>query len=149
MQAPTPADNRPPEELLVYLDDAQAAILEHLGEEKAGEVHPVTTQDLAEAIDDAAPDARTPADAAAAQLAQWDLTESRRAPGEDGERITRHLLTDRGKALVLEHGDDLVDAGKPFLEWTREERVNAPFPQEELFHRLFDEVAALRDDLEE
>lgn len=144
-RAPTP-DKRPPEQLAVYLTPAQCVILEFLGEEYAGEVHPVTDSDLQEALDEA--EVRGSVTRATDQLVEWHLLRTSRTPVEGGGRTTRYMLTERGKDLVLEY-DDLSEEAKPLPEWTDEELRRAPISTDEKIAMLVDEIGRLREELNE
>jgi len=144
--APVVSGQAGPEELLPYLTAAQRAILLHLGEEYAGEVHIVTAEDLQAAVDDRG--ARGSVQTAVESLTEWRLVERSRTPGEDGGRVTRYILTQRGKELVLEHEAALEEAPDPIDQWSAEKLERAPLSTAELLARTLNELAALREDLE-
>ena len=136
--APSVSGQAGPEELLPYLTAAQREILLFLGDEYAGEVHPVT--DLP--VGGAEPD--TPA---VRQLIEWNLIDTSRTLGEDGDRVTRYMLTERGKELVLEHEAALEEAPEPIDQWSAEKLEGAPLSTTELLARTLNGLAALREDL--
>ena len=137
--APPVSGQADPEELLPYLTAAQREILLFLGDEYAGEVHPVT--DLpADGAESDMPAVR--------QLIEWNLIDTSRTLGEDGERVTRYMLTERGKELVLEHEAALEEAPEPIDQWSAEKLEGAPLSTAELLVRTLNELAALRENLE-
>ena len=144
--APSVSGQAGPEEFLPYLTAAQRAILLHLGEEYAGEVHPVTADDLQAAVDER--DARGSVQTAVESLTEWRLVEGSGTLGEDGDRVTRYMLTQRGKELVLEHEAALEEAPEPIDQWSAEKLERAPLSTTELLARTLNELAALREDLE-
>lgn len=129
MSLTTDSSVLPLDDLVTYLRPAQRAILQHLADEKAGEVHPVVTEHLEDVVADVDP--RASVSAATGQLAMWDLIESRGAPYEGG-RARRYQLTDRGKKLMLEYDGELDDVAKPITEWTSEEIAAAPMDESEV-----------------
>jgi DNA-binding PadR family transcriptional regulator len=144
--APPVSGQADPEELLPYLTAAQREILLFLGDEYAGEVHPVTADDLQAAVDDRG--AHGSVQTAVESLIEWRLVERSRTLGEDGDRVTRYLLTQRGKELVLEHKAALEKAPEPIDQWSAEKLKRAPLSTTELLARTLNGLAALREELE-
>lgn len=134
--------------LVDYLRGSDRVILRYLGDEYAGEVHPVTAENLAEALDDADMATRSPVRAATERLLAWELIRSRHVP-VDGEQTTRYMLTDRGKAVVLEHGDVLDEAPAPVAEWDRGMWDSYPGDDVERFHLLVSEIQRLHERVED
>ena len=83
--APPVSGQADPEELLPYLTAAQREILLFLGDEYAGEVHPVTADDLQAAVDDRG--AHGSVQTAVESLIEWRLAEGSGTLGEDGDRV--------------------------------------------------------------
>lgn len=123
-------------DLAVYLSPAQRAVLNHLAEEYAGEVHPVVTDDLEAVVDETTED--TALDDVLTQLQDWNLMKAS-STLHDGERTTRYMLTERGKSLFTDTDATLDDLAKPPLEWSPDEVANAPM----------DRVTVLRQQLRE
>jgi DNA-binding MarR family transcriptional regulator len=121
-----------PERLAVYLSPGQRAVLNHLAEEYAGEVHPIVTDDLEAVVDEAEED--TTLDEAVTQLQDWDLLDARSQPTEDG-RTTRYMLTERGKSLFTDTDATLDDLAKPPLEWSPDEVAAAPMEQSKVLRQ--------------
>jgi hypothetical protein len=137
--APPVSGQADPEELLPYLTAAQREILLFLGDEYAGEVHPVTDLPAGGAESDMP---------AVRPLIEWNLIDTSRTLGEDGERVTRYMLTERGKELALEHEAALEEVPEPIDQWSAEKLEGAPLSTAELLVRTLNELAALREDLE-